>query len=63
MEQPKESKDKPDQKAGYLIIRLKPREGVMIKDQIEVRLASIDRRGEAQIAIRAPKDYTIRKVK
>ena len=62
MEQPE--KPKVEQKAGYLILRIKPREGLVIMEQIEVRLASIDReRGEVNLAIRAPKDFTIRKVK
>lgn len=60
--------DKPkdsEVKAGYLVIRLKPGEGVLIYDCIEVRLAtSIGRhnQGEAQIAIRAPKEMRIRKL-
>jgi sRNA-binding carbon storage regulator CsrA len=55
--------DSPEIKAGYLVMRLKPGEGVMIFDSIEVRLSCIKTMGEAQVAIRAPKDFIIRKLR
>lgn len=50
-------------KAGYLVIRLKPGLGVMISDLVEIRLNCIKSMGEAQIAIRAPKEMLIRKIR
>ena len=59
----KKDDQKPEVKAGYLVMRLKPGEGVIIFDSIEVRLSCIKSIGEAQIAIRAPKEILIRKVR
>ena len=52
-------------KAGYLVIRLKPGEGFVVADTIEVWLSSITpgNQGSAQIAVKAPKDLKIRRVK
>lgn len=58
------TQDKEDEvKAGYLVMRLRPGEGVQIFDSIEIRLSMIKSLGEAQVAIRAPRDYRIRKLK
>lgn len=54
-----------DKKAGFLVLRLRPGEGLMIFECIEIRLTSVGR-GEprqAEIAVRAPKDYLIRRLK
>lgn len=59
----KKDDKEPEVKAGYLVMRLKPGEGVMVFDCIEVRLSIIKSMGEAQIAIRAPKDFLIRKLR
>lgn len=52
-------------KAGYLIMRLKPREGVVIGTDVEVRLVSPGngKEQDAEIAIKAPKEIRIRKVR
>lgn len=57
--------EKPEERAGYLVMRLRPGEGLVISDDIEVRLASVSTRkmGEAHLAIRAPKSIRIRRVK
>lgn len=55
--------DTPEVKAGYLVVRVKPGEGVMISDFVEIRLSSIKTPHEAQIAIRAPRDMEIRKIR
>lgn len=58
-----EKQKDPEVKAGYLVMRLKPGEGVMIFGSIEVRLSCIKTLGEAQVAIRAPKDMLIKKLR
>jgi sRNA-binding carbon storage regulator CsrA len=53
-----------EQKAGYLVLRLKPGAGAIIMECIEIRLASVSGSGnEAQIAIKAPKEIKIRRIK
>jgi sRNA-binding carbon storage regulator CsrA len=54
-----------DQKAGYLVIRLKPGEGFVVADTVEVWLSSLTpgNHGSAQIAVKAPKELKIRRVK
>lgn len=60
-----EENGKEELKAGYLIMRLKPGEGVMVMECIEVRLISVgtSRYLEAQIAVKAPKDILIRRLR
>ena len=57
--------EKPEErKAGYLVMRLKPGEGVLIADEIEIRIATpVGKTSDTQIAIRAPKHLAIRRVK
>jgi sRNA-binding carbon storage regulator CsrA len=62
-EEQKTDDDQPVIKAGYLVIRLKPGWGVMVNNIVEVRVSTIRSMGEVHIAIRAPKDMPIRKVK
>lgn len=50
-------------KAGYLVLRLRQGDGVFIHESIEIRIAQIKVLGEVQIAIRAPKEIQIRKVR
>lgn len=60
--EPSNEDAKPEAKAGYLILRLRIGDGVVIADNIEVRLSS--RRGhEIQVAFRAPKHVPIRRVR
>lgn len=48
---------------GYLVMKLKSGQGIIINGDIEVRLCAVNRDfSEAQIAIRAPKDKKIRRV-
>jgi hypothetical protein len=53
----------PERKAGYLITRLRPGEGVIIDSNIEVRIAIKNQAEITLLAIRAPKNLQIRKVK
>lgn len=57
--------EKPEVKAGYLVLRLKIGEGALVGENIEVRLANIstDKKNEAQIAIKAPKEVPIKRLK
>lgn len=53
-----------EEKAGYLVLRLKPGEGVMVDDSVEMRVASVsNRKGEVHIAIRAPRSMQIRRLR
>jgi sRNA-binding carbon storage regulator CsrA len=64
----KEIKLKPskteEKKAGYLVLRLKPGEGFVLGDTIEIRLSRCaDDYRAADVAIKAPKEVLIRRVK
>jgi sRNA-binding carbon storage regulator CsrA len=50
-----------EEKAGYLVLRIREKEGIFINDTIEVRIAEIRSMKEVQLAIRAPKSIPIRK--
>lgn len=59
----KDEEKKEEEKGGYLVRKLKSGEGVLIADQIEIRLCEVSRDlTGAQIAIRAPRKYIIRKL-
>lgn len=62
-DQNRKDNKQPEVRAGYLVMRLKTGEGVMVSDLVEIRINLIKTLGEAQIAIKAPKDLVIRKVK
>lgn len=55
--------DKPEAKAGYLVIRIKTGWGIIVDDNVEIRISSIKSMSEVQLAIRAPKKMPIRKVR
>lgn len=53
-------------KAGYMVLRLRPGEGLII-GEIEIRISLVngraDPKADAQIAVRAPKNLLIRRVR
>ena len=57
--------DSGDPKAGWLVLRVKPGEGIIIGNAVEIRLATINNRtiGDVKMAIKAPRDIQIRRVK
>ena len=52
-----------EEKAGYLVLRIKTGCGLVINDIIEVRISAIKTLGEVEVAVRAPKKMPIRRVR
>lgn len=50
---------------GWLVLRIKPGEGVVLGNGVELRLATINNhhQGDVKVAVRAPREITIRRVK
>ena len=56
-------KKEPEAKGGYLVLRLRLGEGFVVADLVEVRVASPKGSGDVHLAIRAPKEMKIRRLK
>jgi hypothetical protein len=50
---------------GWLVLRIKPREGFTVDNHVEVRLTTVNNQpiGQVKIAIKAPRSIRIRRVK
>ena len=58
--------DKPKETAGYLVVRLKPREGVLIGNEVEVRVTvrtSCECQYSLALAVRAPRHLKVTRVR
>lgn len=62
MDTEEKPQEKTEEKAGYFVTRVKNGEGVVINNEVEVRLMT-KHNIKASLAIKAPKHLPIRKVK
>lgn len=58
-----ENEAETEKKAGYLVLRLKQGDGIIISDTVEIRICEQRNKKETAIAIRAPKDIHIKRIK